>query len=373
MSSLPFVSIIVLNFNGKRFLKECLQSLERLRYSQACYEIIMGDNASTDGSVEFVQEYFPRVKIVRADKNYGFCKTNNLCAKTAKGEYLAFVNNDAFVTPDWLTRLVEGVISEPKIISCASKILFPHLGQANVINSAGGVVFPCGGGLYEGLMDEDSPRRYGIRKKTGFGAGAGMLIQKEFFLETGGWDEYYFYGCEEMDLGFRVWMQGYEVLYVPEALMYHYMGKTGFRDKGVTPTIEFLNIRNGLYYILKNFQLWTLIKGLFLYVIRNLFKVAYALRYGNIRILEAILKAHWVVLKDLPKVLAVRKQTQKARTVSDRELYRKGIIATYQEVYRRLSEGAQRMRKYQTGSFYDTKDAVKIRVEENGEFTFYQT
>lgn len=367
----PSASVVILNFNGREFLGECLESLAKLRYPKDRLEVIMGDNASIDNSVDYVNHNFPWVKVVRFDKNYGFCKGNNLSAREAKGEYLVFLNNDTFVTEDWLSELVKGAVSEPGVLSCACKILCPQLGDGKVIQAAGGNIFASGGGFYEGWMDEDS-ERYNVRKYTGFGCGAGVLVEKKFFLETGGFDEYYFYSNEEMDLGFRVWLHGYKVLYVPTAVMYHYMGKTGFRGKGMTPSIEFLVNRNNVYFILKNFEWPTIIRGLFLFMMRTIFKVVYALFHANFQIPLALARAHYYVFKDFPKILRVRVTTQKSRKVSDRELVRRGVLATNWQAIRLFNEGAKRMKKYVTGSFYDTKDAVKVKIDKNGETTFYK-
>lgn len=371
MSQLPFVSIIIVNYNGESFLTECFESLERLNYPREQFEVILGDNASTDNSVAFTEKNYPWAKVIPFDDNYGFCKTNNVCAQKAKGDYLVFLNNDTFVDPNWLTELVSGVLSEPNIVSCASKMLFPHLNEGRVINSAGGVIFPSGCGLYDGWMADDSPA-FGSTKYTGFGCGAGVLVQKKFFLETGGFDEYFFYSGEEMDLGYRAWLTGHKVLYNPHAVMYHYMGKTGFRGKGVTPTIEFLLVRNNLYFILKNFEWYLIIEGLILFGLRVLLKMAYALAHGNVNIIFALIKAHWHIAKDIRQILTNRIKTQKYRVVSDRNLRRLGVITTSVEVFRRYAIGMKNMQRFAQGSLYDNKDAVKIKKNKDGDLVFFK-
>lgn len=373
MDNSPLVSIIVLNFNGKEYLKDCFESLERLRYPKDRYEVILGDNASTDDSVEYIQKNFTRVRIVQFDQNYGFCKSNNLCAREANGEYLVFLNNDTFVEEDWLANFVQGVLSESDILSCACKILFPHLKDGRVVNAAGGIIFPSGGGLYEGWMDDDSPR-YDEQKYTGFGCGAGVLVQKKFFLETGGFDEYYLYSGEEMDLGWRIWLAGSKVLYVPSARMYHYMSRTGSRGKGIrmTPSMEFLVNRNNLYFLLKNFEALTAVKGLLFFIARSFGKIAYALLHGNLRIPLTIGRAYLQILKDLPKILQIRQQVQSQRKRTDKELHEKGILLNLRETFRVSYEGLKNMKKYHAGCRYDTQDAVEIRYNEKGEVTFYK-
>ena len=370
MDSYPFVSIIVLNFNGKAYLKECFDSLAQLHYPRDKYEVIMGDNASTDDSIEYVRQTFPWVTVVRFAKNYGFCKSNNRCAQRAKGDFLVFLNNDTFVTIDWLSNLVKGALSEPGVISCACKISFPHLDNGRVINAAGGVIFPSGCGMYEGFMDNDSAA-YSMQKHTGFGCGAGVLVQKDFFIKSGGFDEYYFYSGEEMDLGFRAWLQGYKVLYVPSAVMYHYLGRTGFRGKGVTPTVEFLITRNNLYFMLKNFELRTMISGMSLFAIRVCAKILFSLAHRNIHIFIAIARAHICIARDFKRILKARKETQAGRKVTETELRKRGILVGATEALRRTYEAAQNMKKRGwSPSFYDAKDSVKIVVDKKGEMSF---
>lgn len=372
MNGHPFVSIIILNFNGKQWLKECFTSLENLNYPKDCYEVIMGDNASTDDSVEWTRQNFPWVRIIQFEKNGGFCWPNNRCAEQAKGEYLVFLNNDTFVTRDWLSNLVKGVLSEEGMVSCASKILFPHLEGGKILNAAGGIISLAGGGLYEGWMDEDSPA-YNIQKYTGFGCGAGVLVQKKFFLETGGFDEYYFYSVEEADLGFRAWLYGYKVLYVPSAVMYHYMGRTGFRGRGMTPTIYFLVVRNGLYFILKNFETITALKGVILFHCQAVYNVFIALLQGNIVIPFQILKAYLSCLLDLKRILEARKRIQANRKITDGELYRKGVLMNVTQTIKRSFLSGRRTRKRSAGKgYFDTKDSVRICIDDDGDMIFYK-
>ena len=115
-NELPFVSVIVLNYNGLRYLKNLFNSLSKTMYPKSRLEIIMGDNGSTDNSVSVTEENFSFVKILRLGKNYGFCKGNNLCAMQAKGQYLVFLNTDTVVTDNWLVNLVNSVIIEKKLL-----------------------------------------------------------------------------------------------------------------------------------------------------------------------------------------------------------------------------------------------------------------
>lgn len=119
----PFVSVIVLNFNGVVFLKNCLSSLEQLNYPRDAYEVILVDNASTDQSVAYVREQFPWVKIVQNSSNLGYAAGNNIGIRESKGDYIALLNNDTKVEPDWLMELVKICEQDPSVGACTSKIL----------------------------------------------------------------------------------------------------------------------------------------------------------------------------------------------------------------------------------------------------------
>jgi len=362
------VSVIILNFNGRVWLEECLGSLRGLDFPKDKLEIILGDNASTDDSIAFVKEHYPEIKIIPFDRNYGFCKPNNVCAKAARGEYLVFLNNDTFVSRDWLKDLVAAAVPDLQVVACASKIFFPPFGN-KVLNAAGGVFLCSGSGAYDGWMTEDKGQ-FDVPRDTGFGCAAGVLVRKDFFLETGGFDEYFFYSSEEMDLGYRAWMRGKKVTYVPSAILYHHMGKTGARGKGVTPAIEFLISRNHLYFMLKNFQWRTLVKGFFLYEARIILKMAYAALHGRFKIVLAILKAQAWIARDLPMILKTRAMTQKGRVVSDKELGAQGLLLGFWDTVQRNREILRAMRKSGGQIFYDEKDRVQIRIGPRGEMVF---
>ncbi|CEG11945.1 hypothetical protein MSIBF_A180005 [groundwater metagenome] len=363
----PFVSIVVLNYNGKKWLKECFESLGGLEYHKDKYEVIMGDNRSTDDSVEYVKKNFPSVKVLQFDKNYGFCKGNNLCAKEAKGDYLVILNNDTFVDKKWLKDLINGISKDEKIISTVGKIFHP---ESKLIWSAGGVIFPDGCGLYTGYFTPESDK-YNIPRYTGFGTGAGVLVEKKFFISTGGFDEYYFYTGEENDLGFRVWASGYKVKYIPSAVMHHYGGKTGSPDKyKTTPVMEFLVTRNKLYFIIKNFDLNNIIKGILLHMIRSFAMIMYAIIHKNIYTPIAILKAYVFVIKDIKTILKNRKIFQKTKIVKDSELYKHGIIVGVGEFFKIYIDAMRNAERNVTeGDIFSKKDAVNLKVE-NGEFVF---
>ena len=325
---LPFASIIVVNCSGKHHLEECLPSLAGLNYPRDRFEVILVDNASADGSVEYTRRAFPWVRILQLDKNYGFCRANNEGVKIAKGEYTILLNNDTVVTEEWLLELVKGASSEDRIVSCASKMLYRD--RREVINSAGGKITIIGGGFYRGYGEGDSAQ-YDRAAYTGFGCGAGVLVRKNFFESVGGFDEDYFSSCEEHDLGWKAWLYGYKVLYVPTAVMYHRESATFGSRSTFEPTKVYLVTRNRLYNIIKNLETRNVLRALFISMGFNSYRSSKYVVQGNFAALKSIARAHFDFAKNLRKMLGKRQVVQKNRTVSDKELYRLGVIATLKE------------------------------------------
>ncbi|MDD4454566.1 MAG: glycosyltransferase family 2 protein [Candidatus Methanomethylophilaceae archaeon] len=341
----PFVSIIIVNWNGQRFLEECFVSLNNLIYPRDKYEVILVDNASKDDSIDFTRNKFPEVKVIENDVNEGFCKPNNDGARIAKGEYVVFLNNDTVVTQNWLKELVIGALSDPEIACCASKILYYD--DKKRINAAGGKFTIIGGGFYRGYGEYDSDT-YDSPSFTGFGCGAGVLAKKSFFETIGGFDEDYFASIEEVELGLKAWLLGYKVLYVPGAVMFHKESGT-FGSKGsYSPTKVFLLTRNRLINLLKNYQTSTVIKGFLVNILFDTFRSIKYISSGNFSSVKSILRGYIQFAISIRSTLRKRAWTQAKRKIPDRELYRVGALATLKES---IAE-EQRLGKVVAGAFY---------------------
>ncbi|CEG11354.1 hypothetical protein MSIBF_A140002 [groundwater metagenome] len=331
---LPFVSVIIVNWNGQKYLKECFESLEKLNYPKEKYEVIIADNASSDDSVEYIKKKFPFVKIFELDKNYGFCKGNNLAAQNANGEYLVFLNNDTIVDKEWLKNLVRGVLSEKDVISAGCKMLKPYkIDGKNVIDYAGGK-FTYEMNLYEGIYDTDD-EKYSVQKYTGYGCCAGVIVERKFFLDIGGFDEYYFGGGEEVELGLRAWQYGYKLLYVPSAVMIHKRYGT-FKDINYFATAIW--VKSMFYFILKNYEL----KNVFIYLIESIFfvhipKIIFFILMRDLKGSIAIMRGFYWFLRDiknekiLNKIFQQRKLINKNKKRSDNDLFELGLMSTFKE------------------------------------------
>ncbi len=334
----PVVSIIVVNLNGKHLLEDCFASLHNSEYPRERFEVVLVDNASTDGSVEYTKEKFPWVRILQLDKNYGFCKPNNEGVKISRGEYVVILNNDTVVTPQWLPELVKGTQKEEQIISCASKMLLYD--RKDVINTAGGKITIIGGVFYKGWGDKDGPK-YDQFEYTGFGCGAGVLVKKEFFESIGGFDEDQFISGDETELGLKAWLYGYKVLYVPTAVMYHKLSGTYGSKGGYQPLKIYYYRRNAMGNIVKNLEARNAFKGLFVGLVFDLYRCIKYVRIRNFGGITATAKAYLFFVKNLRKLLRKRKTGQKRRVRSDKQLYELGVLATLRECIveeRRLSK-----------------------------------
>lgn len=330
----PFVSVIVLNYNGIRYLKDLFESLCKTTYPQKSYEVIMGDNASTDNSVSYTQNNFPFVKVLRFDKNYGFCKGNNLCVKHTRGQYLVFLNTDIVVTPDWLKTLVNSVRRDKDVIVAGAKLLKPcEANGKKIIDYAGGkITYEIG--YYEGYGEPDS-KEYSFRKYTGFGCGAAVIVERQFFVNIGGFDEYYFGGGEEVELGLRAWQYGYKVLYEPSSVIYHLRYGT-FKRADPYPTYAWT--KSMYYFIFKNFEkknaffycwesiILTHLPKMFLFILNKELGMFQSVLKGNIDFLFELKSK-----KVLERILQARDQINKNSKKSDKALSELKITTTFKE------------------------------------------
>lgn len=254
----PLVSIIIINYNGYKHLKECFNSLQELNYKNI--EIIFVDNGSKDNSVEFVRKYYGNTKIIQLDKNYGFAKPNNIGAAQSKGDYIVLLNNDTIVDKNWLTELIKVAKSSDEIGIVGSKLYLYY--DKNLLNFAGNC---CNKYLRTFNIGENKRdhQLFNIQRETFCVWGAALLIKREVYKKLGLFDSKYFAYKEDLDLCWRAWIFGYKVLYVPKSFLYHKVGQT---LKGQNEFKSFLGEKNMLRTLLKNYELKTILKIMPVYI-----------------------------------------------------------------------------------------------------------
>lgn len=326
---LPFVSVIVVNYNGKEHLKDCFESLEKLNYPKDKYEVIMVDNASTDDSVEYAKNNFPFVRVIEFDKNYGFAEGNNKAVEytNPKSEYIAFLNNDTEVDINWLIELTKPLIKDRNIVCSCGKILNYY--SRTIIDSVGDKITLIGTGYGIGHSEKDNEKYNEMRYVSG-APGASMLIKKRIFNKLNGFDKDYFAYVEDVDLSWRLWLYGHKVLYVPTAVIYH-KGGASFGGSRNIPFRLYLGQKNRLSNMVKNLEIFNLFRGLLISISYDIFRIIKFTINRKFDCCTAILKGNYIFIRELQKILKKRKVIQNKRKRTDKELYKFGVIATLNE------------------------------------------
>ena len=247
--SYPIITISIVNLDGENYLNDCLKSIEKINYPKDKTEVIVVDNGSKDNSIKLIESSFPWVKTIRNTENLGFSKANNQAAEIASGEYIAFLNNDTKVDENWLIELLRPLYGSSDVTCSGSKVLSF---DGKNIDFACGVINFEGKGFqidYNLPIDKDI---HNFERYVPFVNGGAMLIKRDVFIDAGGFDEDFFAYYEDVDLGWRLWILGYKVVFAPKSIVYHMShgtSKNFSKDK-----LRFLNERNALISVFKNYD-----------------------------------------------------------------------------------------------------------------------
>ncbi len=251
----PLTSVIILNFNGMKFLEKCLKSVLNTKYAN--FEVVFVDNASIDRSFEYVQRNFGcdnRLRITKNNRNLGFAEGNNIGAKMAKGKYLVFLNMDTEVDPNWLKELVDVLEANQTVAICQSKLL--SLNNPGFFDSAGDFIDRYGVSMRRGGdLKERDKGQYDKVEEIFSARGAAMAIRRRIIKEVGLFDSTYFMTYEDTDLCWRTRLRGYKILFVPTSIVYH----IGEVASPVSLKV-FFTTRNRLMTLIKNYELYNLLR-----------------------------------------------------------------------------------------------------------------
>jgi|WetSurMetagenome_2_1015567.scaffolds.fasta_scaffold07900_4 GT2 family glycosyltransferase len=237
------VSIVIANWNGLKYLNDCLDSLLRQTYSPI--EIILVDNGSEDGSPDFIKEKYNSIKIIRNKTNMGFASATNNGIKHAEGELIALFNQDAMADEKWLERLVEVVMSSKDVAAAAGKIFYLRNGRKdNSVFCTWPKINPFTAAPYNFSGHEGA-------SAVDYLTGCAMIIKKDIIDEIGDIDEGYFLYFEETDWCARIIRAGYKLMYVPDAVVWHVVS-----GSISVPSMKLsYMVRNRIRFALKNFDL----------------------------------------------------------------------------------------------------------------------
>ena len=213
-------SVIIVNWNGKHLLAECLGSLAL--QTEKDFETIIVENGSTDGSSEFIKKNYPGVRVIDAGSNLGFAKGNNVGAKAAEAPVVVLLNNDTVVEPDWLEKLIAPLERDQSIGAVGSKLLFYD--NKSEINSIGAFVSKLG---FSGSLGDGKPRsEFGKEIELFAPCGGAVAIRKKLYSEIGGLYEPFFMYEDDVDLGWKVWNAGFRCVLAPDSIVYHKYSRT---------------------------------------------------------------------------------------------------------------------------------------------------
>ncbi len=302
MPSSLSIAVVVVNWNAGDYLKKCLQSLKTQTLKPA--RVLVVDNASTDDSINGLGEEFKDYEIIRLKENTGFAFANNLAVKKADNcDWIAFLNPDAFAASDWLEKLAEAVERFPEYASFGSHML-RH--ESDRIDGTGDVYHVCGSAWRRDHGNQSSS----VARETGeifSPCAAASFIRKDLFVEASGFDENFFAYFEDVDLAFRLQLKGYGSLYVANAVVEHVGSATTSRHSDFA---VYHGQRNLVWSYIRNMpRFWFYLPQ---HIVFNLAALIWFTLKGQP---GPVFRAKWHALKEFPRVWALRKHTQRERSI----------------------------------------------------------
>jgi len=249
---MPDIAIVILNWNTKKQLETFLPSI--INHSQdESVEVIVADNGSGDGSAEFLRDYYPELRTILLDRNYGFTGGYNKALAQIEAKYYVILNSDIEVTENWLIPLKKCLEEDDHAAACMPKVKsYHHRKYFEYAGAAGGFIdkygYPFCRGRIMGIVEEDRGQ-YDEGSDIFWATGACMFIRADLFHRLGGFDDDFFAHMEEIDLCWRLKKLGYTIKYVPGSVVYHVGGGTLPNEN---PFKLFLNYRNNLFLLYKN-------------------------------------------------------------------------------------------------------------------------
>lgn len=301
-------SIVIPNWNGARFLPVCLAALQRQTYTNL--EVIIVDNASTDGSQELLKCDYPWVRLIDLPENRGFTGACNAGMQAARGEYVALLNNDTEADPGWVAAVVDAFERHPEVGSVASKMLL--FDRRDHIHTAGDYFTRDGRAGNRGVWQLDDGTF--SREEYVFSAcGGSSAYRKTLLDQIGLLDDDFFFSLEDVDLGWRAQLAGWRCLYTPAAIVYHHLSATG---GGVTAS--YYDGRNLIFVLVKDYPLWHSDAGR---ILKSQVRLALeALKAWRGAAARARLRGMAAGLLGIPRMLKKRRQVQAGRKISDAEV-----------------------------------------------------
>ncbi len=326
MTSYPRVAVVILNWNGKHHLEQFLPSVTRSVYPNL--EIIVGDNASSDGSVSFLETAYPDIRIIRNKENYGFAGGYNAVLSQVEADYFVLLNSDVEVTPDWIGPVIGLMESDHRIAAAQPKLLaFENRTQFEYAGAGGGFLdalgYPfCRGRIFDTV--EQDHGQYNDETEVFWATGAALFIKSSCWKEVSGLDADFFAHMEEIDLCWRLKNRGYRIMYCGRSTVYHLGGGTLNAE---SPYKTYLNFRNNLVMLQKNMGAVQAAVVIFIRLWLDLLTLIRFLADGKPANARAINKAHTNFFRNFFKTR--RKRMAKRAAFNRTGMYAGSIVFQY--------------------------------------------
>ncbi|WAC11217.1 glycosyltransferase family 2 protein [Dyadobacter pollutisoli] len=316
------VAIVILNYNGRHYLEKFLPNI--IRYSQG-YDIWVADNASTDQSIEWLNEHYPELKTLLISENKGYAGGYNEALKRISSDYYILLNSDIEVTENWIEPVISFMDSDTKIAACQPKIRafdlpthFEYAGAAGGYMDYLGYPF-CRGRIFD--TREEDLGQYDDEKDVFWATGACLFVRASAFHQAKGFDESFFAHMEEIDLCWRLLNMKYRITYCGKSVVYHVGGGTLHKSN---PRKTFLNYRNNLIMLFKNLPKGRRWKTVLIRLVLDGISSVRFMATGAWPDVIAIIKAHFAFYAMIP---SLTKNTR--RTTYRAPLYYRSVVWEY--------------------------------------------
>lgn len=303
-NKMPKVSFVITAYNNKEIIGECLKSVVKQNYKN--FDLCVVDDCSSDGTAEFIEKNFKKIKVIRKAQQSGPSISRDIGIENTRSAYLVFMDSDVVLEKSWVKKLVGFLEKNNGVAMVGGKLLFKGTTK---INSAGGGINRLGIGFDIGRGEDAS--RHNLQKDVMYVCSAAMVVRREMLHKIGGFDESYFYGHEDADLGWRANLAGYRVVYLPEAEAEHGVSMT---VKTMSERVCFHSVKNRVASMIKNYQTHHLAVFLPIYILLELLSAVF--RNPRLARLNAL---EWCG-KHSKEIFSKRAVVQKLRKKQDRQL-----------------------------------------------------
>lgn len=313
----PYVLVALLNYNDKNNLSEAIGSLQLQSYEN--FKIVIIDNDSEDGSVEFLYEFYPELEVISRKINDGYAgaykKYLDFVFNEKRCDAVVLLNTDVIVEENWLLELVRSGFSDEIIAFAQSVVYLWQDGKTDYVNTSGNKINYLGfgycGDYKKSAKEIDFKKDY----ETAYASGCGLLVKKEPYIKIGGLDQDFFSYLEDQDIGWRGWMYGYKSIVSVKSVMWH---KYVFQGKSSSKKKYFLIERNRLFFLFKNYSLKAIIILFPVLLLLDVGVIMHAILNGYI--IEKV-KSYFSFFAVIFKMYKKRRAIQSKRIFSDSDLF----------------------------------------------------